>query len=231
MKLTDNPFYSLAGQLRVELLLLLVFIIIARLLFVIHKITTGHSRESFTKRSKPCKTIICIGSGGHTTEMLQLINTIEFSRYSPRYYFLARSDITSREKIQRLEEIKSHKIDTSEHKIISIPRSREVHQSYLTSIFTTLISIAYSIPLVLKIRPDLILCNGPGTCIPVCLVGFLLKVAFITDTRIVFVESFCRTKTFSLSGKILMYFADNFLVQWPSLKRKLKRAEYIGQLM
>ncbi|RZB62193.1 Alg14 domain containing protein, partial [Asbolus verrucosus] len=218
------------AQLKLELTILVFVLILARILYIVHKITTGFSREAPTKRVSPCKTVICIGSGGHTTEMLSLLNTIDFMKYSPRYYILANTDKTSFAKVKNLENLKNGTKDDA-YKIIEIPRSRVVGQSYITSVFTTLYSILYSIPFVLKIRPELILCNGPGTCIPVCLAGFLLKVAFITDTRIVFIESFCRTETFSLSGKILMYFADNFLVQWPSLKQKLKRAEYIGQLM
>jgi beta-1,4-N-acetylglucosaminyltransferase len=202
-------------------------LILARVLYVIHKITTGFSRTASSKRVRPCKTVICIGSGGHTTEMINLLSTIDFTRYSPRYYFLAFSDKTSYTKVKNLEDSK----ENDSYKIIKIPRSRNVGQFYHTSVFTTLFSTLYTIPFILKIRPDLILCNGPGTCIPICLVGFLLKVAFITDTRIVFIESFCRTETFSLTGKILVYFADNFLVQWPRLKQKLRRAEYIGQLM
>lgn len=161
--------------------------------------------------------------------MISLIKTLDFEKYSPRYYIVANTDTTSISKVESLEYQKNN--PDSHTKIISIPRSRIVSQSYITSIFTTLYSILYTIPVMLRIQPDLILCNGPGTCIPICLIGFFLKAAFIKDTRIVFVESFCRTETFSLSGKILTYFADNFLVQWPTLKRKLKRAEYIGQLM
>ncbi|XP_072401233.1 UDP-N-acetylglucosamine transferase subunit ALG14 [Diabrotica undecimpunctata] len=218
-------------QLVVELCILLFIIVIARILFLIHKNTTGYSRYASEKRTKACKTVICIGSGGHTTEMLSLIENIDFNKYSPRYYIIASSDTTSLTKVEKLEESKSSNGDNGEYYITKIPRSRVVHQSYFTSIFTTLFSILYSIPLVLKIRPDLILCNGPGTCIPICGLGFLLKCAFITNTKIVFIESFCRTKTLSLTGKILIYLADNFLVQWPSLKQKVKRADYIGQLM
>ncbi|XP_063911040.1 UDP-N-acetylglucosamine transferase subunit ALG14 homolog [Zophobas morio] len=215
-------------QLKYELGILIFVLILARILYLIHKITTGFSREATSKRTLPCKTIVCIGSGGHTTEMLTLLNTLTFSKYSPRYYFMAKTDTTSYAKVKTLESVKKQ---NDSYKIFEIPRSRVVGQSYLTSVFTTLYSILYCIPLILKIKPELILCNGPGTCIPICLISFLLKAAFILDTRIVFIESFCRTQTFSLSGKILMYFADNFLVQWPSLKQRLKRAEYIGQLM
>ena len=86
-------------------------------------------------------------------------------------------------------------------KICIIPRSREVGQSYLTSIWTTLVAlwVAFSIlyreapqlvcdfePLghsmlaVCEIhllnshRPVQLLVNGPGTCIPICLAARLL---------------------------------------------------------
>lgn len=212
-------------ELYLEILILTFLLILARILFLMHKAATGFSRTTPNKRIKPCKTIICIGSGGHTTEMLQLIANLDFSKYAPRFYLIANSDKISAEKIRTLEN------SNNDFRIIEIPRSRVVGQSYITSIFTTLYSIFYCIPVVCRIQPDLLLCNGPGTCIPICVIAFLLKAAFVCNTQIVFIESFCRTRSFSLSGKILMYFADNILVQWPKLRNKLKRAEYIGQLM
>ncbi|VEN58172.1 unnamed protein product [Callosobruchus maculatus] len=162
--------------------------------------------------------------------MLRLLQGLNFKNYTPRYYFIASSDTTSLSKIKELEQsVEKHK--QGEYHICKIPRSRVVNQSYITSIFTTLYAILYSIPLVFKIVPDLILCNGPGTCIPVCGLGFLLKTLFIKDVKIVFVESFCRTRTLSLSGKILLYLADVFVVQWMCLKDRIQRADYIGQLM
>lgn len=219
-------------QLKFELFLLFVILIVARVLYLVHKITTGHSKYATVKRQTSCKTLICIGSGGHTTEMLKLIETLDFVKYSPRCYVMASNDVTSMQKVKNVEQNKrTDRKNDLDYRIFRIPRSRTVKQSYFTSVFTTLFSILYSIPLIFQTMPDLILCNGPGTCIPICGLAFLLKTMFICDTRIVFIESFCRTNTFSLTGKILMYFADNFLVQWPSLKKKLRRSEYIGQLM
>jgi beta-1,4-N-acetylglucosaminyltransferase len=82
----------------------------------------------------------------------------------------------------------------------------------------------------LKKRPELIVCNGPGTCIPICVIAFMMRVLYITDTKIVFVESICRVKTLSLSGKILLLFADIVLVQWPKLKEIYRRTTFIGRL-
>jgi beta-1,4-N-acetylglucosaminyltransferase len=47
----------------------------------------------------------------------------------------------------------------------------------------------------------------------------------------VYVESFARVKTLSLSGKLLYPFVDRFIVQWPGLKEKWTRAEYLGVLV
>ncbi|XP_065161974.1 UDP-N-acetylglucosamine transferase subunit ALG14 homolog [Atheta coriaria] len=214
------------GTLFIEVGILIFLIILVRVFYLIHKITTGNTKI-YPKRMKPAKTLICIGSGGHTTEMLTLMESLDFSNYTSRHYIMASSDSTSISKVNTFE---SH-INKGKYSIKRIPRSRHVHQSYISSVFTTIYATLHCIPVVLRLRPDLILCNGPGTCIPICIVAFIMKVAFLCDTKIVFIESFCRTQTFSLSGKILIYVADNILVQWPSLKRKLKRSDYIGQLM
>lgn len=36
--------------------------------------------------------------------------------------------------------------------------------------------------------------------------------------KLVFVESACRVKSLSLSGKIMYHIADSFIVQWPQLQ-------------
>ena len=46
-----------------------------------------------------------------------------------------------------------------------------------------------------------------------------------------FVESFARAQSLSLSGRILYPIADLFLVQWPALVAKYPRAEYHGVLI
>ncbi|XP_023787553.1 UDP-N-acetylglucosamine transferase subunit ALG14 homolog [Cyanistes caeruleus] len=112
-----------------------------------------------------------------------------------------------------------------------IPRSREVRQSWISSVVTTLYSVLYSLPLTYKRKPDLILCNGPGTCVPVCLSAFLLGLLRIKRTIIVYVESICRVETLSLSGKILYYFSDYFIVQWPDLKKKYPKSVYLGRIV
>ncbi|KAJ8675646.1 hypothetical protein QAD02_011432 [Eretmocerus hayati] len=163
------------------------------------------------KRSIPAKTLLVLGSGGHTAELLRIVQQLNRKNYTPRIYVQAQTDAISSKKVEEVED------KFKDFKIINIARSREVGQSYLTAVFTTLYSTLHSFPLIWREKPDLLLCNGPGTCIPLCLVAFFFNAMFLTNTKIVYVESFCRVKSFSLSGKILYYLANHILVQWPYL--------------
>lgn len=85
--------------------------------------------------------------------------------------------------------------------MIHIPRARYVHQSFLTSPFTTLYSLAFCLwhvtlrPLITSPRraeankgaagrapsgkrafADLVLLNGPGSCVPIAYAAFLPRV-------------------------------------------------------
>jgi len=173
------------------------------------------------------KTCLVLGSGGHTTELLRLVEALG-PQYHHRVYVMATTDKMSKQKVTECEERKRGRGLFEVHEI---PRSREVRQSYLTSVYTTLVSVLSCFPLVLKIKPDLILCNGPGTCIPVCLVGFLMDLVRMHDCDVVFVESLARVKALSLSGEILYWtgMADRILVQWKEQKIKYPAVEYIGR--
>lgn len=177
--------------------------------------------------------LIVAGSGGHTTEILRLVGSLS-SAYSPRHYVIAESDEMSAKKIRSLELTRAQKDSTTEYTeylLHRIPRSREVRQSWLSSVFTTLYSMWFSFPLVLRIKPDLVLCNGPGTCVPICVSALLLGILGIKKVIIVYVESICRVETLSLSGKILWHLSDYFIVQWPALKEKYPKSVYLGRIV
>lgn len=177
--------------------------------------------------------LIVAGSGGHTTEILRLVGSLS-GAYSPRHYVIAESDEMSAKKIHSLELARAQNDSTTEHTsyhLHRIPRSREVRQSWLSSVFTTSYSMWFSFPLVHRIKPDLVLCNGPGTCVPICVSALLLGILGIKKVIIVYVESICRVETLSLSGKILWHLSDYFIVQWPTLKEKYPKSVYLGRIV
>lgn len=176
------------------------------------------------EKPKKVKTLIVLGSGGHTAEMMLVVNNLQTEAYSPRLYVVANTDRISKEKVKQFEK------SSSDHEVFEITRSREVKQSFLTAIFTTFLAFLNCFPLIWREMPDLVLCNGPGTCIPVCVAAFILRfIGRIPNCKIVYVESFCRVKTLSLSGKILKPFVDMFVVQWEDLVDEKTR--YFGQLI
>lgn len=87
-------------------------------------------------------------------------------------------------------------------------------------------SFTGSLRVFLKERPDVVISTGPEPFIPVAIVAKLF------GAKVVFIESLCRIEGLSGTGKILYWFADRFLVQWPHLKEKAgKRAEYWGAVV
>lgn len=190
------------------------------------------SRSPRPAGTAPIHTMAVLGSGGHTAEMLSLLRGLDAATYAPRDYVLATSDHTSAARIEAFEQQRAGAASdvALSHQLLRLPRSREVGQSYSSSVLTTLYACVHAGALVLRRRPSLLLCNGPGTCIPVCAAAFALRLLGIKYVTIMYVESICRVQTLSMSGRILLQFADHFLVQWPQLAAKYPKARFIGRL-
>jgi len=180
------------------------------------------------RATKSIQTMIVAGSGGHTAEMLKLVGGLN-GGYNPRHYVIAVTDRISRDKINSLETSKQFAL--SQYMISHIPRSREVGQSWFTTVVSTLHACLYSTLLVFRSQPNLLLCNGPGTCLPLCLAAFASGVLGIQRIKVVFIESVCRVNSLSLTGRILYYFADQFIVQWPELQREHPLCTYMGRVV
>ncbi|CAJ1931112.1 unnamed protein product [Sphenostylis stenocarpa] len=189
-----------------------VSLILVRLLYVIY-----HSRSALRKRaSKPVSTLIILGSGGHTAEMLNLLAVLQKDRFNPRFYIAAATDNMSLQKAQLLEDSLAAQNETrvtDTAQFMKIYRSREVGQSYITSIWTTLIAMVHALWLMIKIRPEVVL--------------------GIRWSSIFYVESIARVRRLSLSGLLLykLRMADQLFVQWPQLQRQYPRATYVGRLI
>ena len=153
-----------------------------------------------------------LGSGGHTTEILKLLKSLDLQIYNQRLYFIAETDKFSEKKLEQMEIC-----DKKSFQIVRIPRSREVGQSYVTSAVSTLVATCHCLVPLLLFQPQLLIVNGPGTCLPVALICWGLSSLRITRCKIIFVESLCRVQSLSLTGKILQYVADEVDVSESSL--------------
>ncbi|KAI0036955.1 glycosyltransferase family 1 protein [Vararia minispora EC-137] len=192
------------------------------------------------KSTETCSIAVFLGSGGHTSEMLTMVSTLDFSRYADRTYILSEGDLLSAEKAKSLERTKAHNSKKSPQPctILRIPRARRVKQSILTTPFTAAVSLLRCVHL-LTIAPlfggppvpDVLLLNGPGTCVVLCLAVLFNRLLGLPSPRMIYVESFARVKSLSQSGKLLQYIVDSFVVQWPQALAGIRKGVFHGWLV
>lgn len=148
-------------------------------------------------------------------------------------------------------------VGPAHYDVAVVPRARKIYQPLYTAPFSCLWTLISCFPILLGAPslpwnpkqndgayeaaaadlPDLIVTNGPATAVIVILASLLLRLFDFrgANTRgkakTIYVESFARVKTLSLSGKLLLRIVDRFLVQWEELDRAGGKAEYQGILV
>lgn len=76
-----------------------------------------------------------------------------------------------------------------------------------------------------KEKPDVIITTGSMPLAMLCLAGRLF------GAKIVWIDSIANTERFSVSGRLMVHFADLFLTQWPELSKRNPKAKYAGALI
>ena len=71
-------------------------------------------------------------------------------------------------------------------------------------------------------RPDVIVCTGVLATIPFCLIGKA------RGAKLVYIESFAKTTSPTMTGKMLSKKADRFYVQWESMLKVYPSARFVG---
>ncbi|KAF9465069.1 glycosyltransferase family 1 protein [Collybia nuda] len=229
-----------------SLVFLSLLLCLIRLYLIIPTPTVDRQRRR--KNTDTCSLAVFLGSGGHTSEILTLVSAVNFSRYTPRKYIVSEGDHLSVQKAAALELLRfnnASKIDVSnneQYTILTIPRARQVHQSLLSTLPSAVLSLVaclYHVVLVPMFFPkgnkygfaDALLLNGPGTCFVLCIAVYVNKFLGLPAPKIIYVESFARVQSLSLSGRLLRPFVDRFIVQWPQLLQDRSRGEYHNWLV
>ena len=93
------------------------------------------------------------------------------------------------------------------------------------SVINLLRNVPFAIRTLRTYRPDAILSTGAGLAVPFFVVGRALGV------RLVYVESFTRTRGLSLSGRLVAPFAHVIFAQWPAAAGTSRRIRYAGSIL
>lgn len=73
-----------------------------------------------------------------------------------------------------------------------------------------------------KEKPDIVLSTGALSTIPILLIAKLFR------KKIIFIESFSKINTPTVTGKLMYKIADLFIVQWEEMKEHYPNAMYGG---
>ena len=147
---------------------------------------------------KKKKICLACSAGGHLSELRQLMPA--FSKVE--YFFLTDKRIDSAELAKK-------------EKVFFVDCPRRNPLRLLKSFFK-------SLKIFLSERPDIVVSTGADTSFSICIIAKLF------GKKLVFIESFCRVKEASLSGKIFYHLADLFLVQWKENLSFFPKAKYWG---
>lgn len=99
---------------------------------------------------------------------------------------------------------------------------RQVNREEWNCVLKLLENTIRSLKLFFAEKPDMIICTGVLAMIPMCLICKLF------GRKLIFIESFAKVTSPTLSGKLMYRFADQFYVQWPQMLEIYPDAIYVG---
>ena len=79
--------------------------------------------------------------------------------------------------------------------------------------------------IVFRERPDVVISTGAAAGCMWCFLGKMI------GAKVVWIDSITNVKRISLSGRMVRYVADLFLVQWPELAGRYKKIEFVGTVV
>lgn len=154
--------------------------------------------------SKQRKLRICVvaSAGGHISQLTKLAD----SWYGYDTFCITTTEVV-REKLRKYGKVY----------VIG-----ECNRQHPLRVVKVLIQVAR---IVLREKLDVVISTGAAVG---CIACFLAK---LTGAKIVWVDSITNVKRISLSGRLVRYIADIFLVQWPDLAKQCKNIEYAGAVI
>lgn len=153
------------------------------------------------------KVLFASSAGGHLAELMQLRDMFE------EYEFTILTEKT--DTTLNLKKVYGSKVYYVLHS------SRKPLMKFLIKL---LINFIKSVYILLKVKPEVIVTTGANAIVPICYLGKFW------GCKIIYVESFARVKSISLSGKILKRITNLFLVQHEELLDIYEDVTYEGSL-
>ena len=105
---------------------------------------------------------------------------------------------------------------------IKLYQVNQVNRKEKLFIIQMIINVFKSLMIYIKERPNIVITTGVLAMIPMCLI------TKIFGGKLIYIESFAKINSPTLTGKFLYKYADRFYVQWESMLEFYPKAIYKG---
>ena len=99
---------------------------------------------------------------------------------------------------------------------------KQVNRHEIKFLYYMIVNFIKTLKIFIKEKPDIIISTGALSTIPMCIIGKLFS------KKIIFIESFAKINSPTLTGKLVYKFADQFYVQWEEMKEFYPNAIFKG---
>lgn len=150
---------------------------------------------------------LCVGAsaGGHMNQLLRLLDCSKTWAVQPSVY------VTTQPELAR--------------KLMKKGKTYIIGECNRHHPFGAMMILARSFKIIWREKPDVIVTTGSMPLAMLCLAAKLWR------KKVIWIDSIANTERFSVSGRLMYYFADMFLAQWPHLAEKRARAEFVGAIL
>lgn len=164
--------------------------------------------------TRPRRLLIILGGGGHTTEILRLVDLFVDQGAPFGYaYLLTWEDTLSEQRIRQPGPV--YRVNRPSYKSYSGVRQ----------VVGTLRALGQTLGIMLRVRPHAVVTAGPAIAVPVAVWARLL------GSQVIFIETGSRVTQLSRTGRLMRPLAHLYFVQWPELCAEYPRAIYAGRLL
>ena len=100
----------------------------------------------------------------------------------------------------------------------------QINRKQLSFVYYVIKNSYNSLKIYLKEKPDVVITTGVLATIPICLIMKLF------GKKIIYIETFAKSTSATLTGKLMYRFVDQFYVQWESMLEVYPNAIYVGSV-
>ena len=154
------------------------------------------------KQLKQLRICLAASAGGHISQLLKLA-----ACWDGYKTFCVTTTEVVRDNLGKLGEV------------YVVGECNRQHPIRVLAVFLRCVRIIY------KERPDVVISTGAAAGCILCFLGKLL------GAKVVWIDSITNVERISLSGRMVRYIADLFLVQWPELAGRYEKVEYVGAVV